>query len=155
MSRIYLIAAILGISLLLHQCASNPIDRRKELKNCDFMLGRVKVESIGLNSLTTQVNIDIFNPNQIDVVLDKMDVDLYVNDRMVGRGFNREKITIKSNDKTRVVLGLNLKYTGTYKAIKELLKDENDLTYQLKGKVYYQTIFGDITFPFETERETK
>jgi len=137
----------MGILILLTAC-SGMVDRRKELKNCDFNIRSVRIENLGLTSLTLKLTIDIYNPNRIDVVLDKLDVNIWINDNYVGKSVNEAKMTINTGESKDVPLVFNIKYAGAYKTYQDIKKGEK-LIYKFKGNVYFNTIFGDIAFPFE------
>jgi len=151
-TKLFVLLAM-GILILSTAC-SGVVDRRKELKNCDFNIRHARIENIGLTSLTLKLTVDIYNPNRIDVVLDKVDVNIWINDNYVGKSVNEEKRTIKTGESKDVPLVFHIEYAGAYKTFKDIKKGEK-LRYQLKGKVYFSTIFGDIAFPFDKSERQK
>jgi len=144
--RIFLL--LFSAVFVLSTACSGFVDRRKELKNCDFNISSARIENLGLTSLTLKLTLDIYNPNRIDVVLDKLDVAIWINDIYVGKSINEEKMEIKTGESKDVPVVFHIEYAGVYKVFKDI-KNKEKLKYQFKGQVYFSTIFGDITFPFE------
>lgn len=139
--------SIIGVLMFLFACSSS-IESRKAIKNCDFTIHTVQVEKLGLTSFTLRLNVDIYNPNTIDVILDKIEVDVWINDRYVGKGVNRAKRTIEPGQSKNVPLHLSIKYTGAYETIQDIKVGEK-LNYKFKGKVYFNTVICNVSFPFE------
>ncbi|MBI5779519.1 MAG: LEA type 2 family protein [Planctomycetes bacterium] len=139
---------LFSVIFVFSTACSGFVDRRKELKNCDFAIKNARIENIGLTSLTLKLTVDIYNPNRIDVILDKLDVDIWINDNYVGKSVNEQKREIKIGTSENVELIFHIDYTGAYKIYKDIKKGEKP-QYRFKGNVYFSTIFGDIAFPFE------
>lgn len=143
---------LFSVVLIASTACSGFVDRRKELKNCDFAIKNVRIENLGLTSLTLKLTVDIYNPNRIDVILDKLDVDIWINDNYVGKSVNEQKREIKIGTSENVELVFHIDYAGAYKTYKDIKKGEKP-HYRFKGTVYFSTIFGDIGFP--VDKETK
>ena len=145
-----IVLVVLGIvCVLFFSSCCGMIDRRKELQNCDFWTKDIKIENVGKTDIELSIDIKIYNPNKIDVVLDKLEADILVDNEVIGKLTHTDKVTIETKKSKVVRIKANLKILETYKTIKKLL-GKDALSYQLKGKGYFHTIFGDISFPFET-----
>lgn len=128
----------------------NPIDKRIALKNCDFKLKNVDIEKIDLLGFALDLvfDVDVNNPNEIEVVIDKFDIELALNDNPVGKGSSPNKISIAAKENKSVPLRTKIEFRGTYKAIKSIIKDK-EFDYLLKCTVYA----GEIPFSFELRKD--
>lgn len=130
-------------------CAcDNPIDKRMAVKNCKFALKDVSIEKIGLRGLDLAFDVDINNPNKIEVVIDKFDVELWLKDNFVGKGSNSDKISIAAGKNKLVSLKTHIEIGGSIKAIISTIKDK-EFDYLLKCTAF----FGGIPFSFELRKD--
>ncbi|MEW6025833.1 MAG: LEA type 2 family protein [Planctomycetota bacterium] len=134
--------------LVFLTACSSAIEKRQAIKNCDFTISTIRLESLGLTSLTLRLDVDVYNPNEINLIIDKLEVDIWINDRYVGRSINRLQRTINPGESKNVPLHLHLKYAGAYKTFKDY-QDGKKLTYKFKGKIYFNTVICNVEFPFE------
>lgn len=139
--------------LLLGGCTM--VEKRKAIKNCDFDIHGVHFEDIRVLSVTVLLDLDVYNPNAIEVVIDKLDYQLFVEDHCVIEGSNVDKKVIPPQEKKRMDIRAEVNYVGSYKTVRrliEVVKNKGEkVHYQLKGRVYLTTPFGDIPFDVESK----
>ncbi|MCK4231749.1 LEA type 2 family protein, partial [candidate division WOR-3 bacterium] len=109
-----LLASVLGGCFIL---------RRTQLQNCEFRLAGTSIKEIALTYLRLAINIDVTNPNRIDVVLDRMRFDLYVNDEHVANGVSNLKTRIPSGGSVKISPVVTLDYAQVGTAIISTIKN--------------------------------
>jgi LEA14-like dessication related protein len=122
------------------------IFRRTQLQNCEFRLASTSIKEITLSYMRIAINIDVTNPNKIDVVLDRMRFDLYVNEQNVANGTSNLKTRIPSGSSARISPVVTLDYARVGAAIITTIKNLG-AEYKIVGTVYFDTPLGTASFP--------
>ncbi len=122
------------------------IFRRAQLQKCEFRLAGTSIKEITLSYLRLAINIDVTNPNRIDVVLDRMRFDLYVNDEHVANGVSNLKTRIPSGESVKISPVITIDYAQVGAAIISTIKNLG-ARYKIVGTVYFDTPFGTASFP--------
>jgi LEA14-like dessication related protein len=141
--RIVYISLILAF-LSVSSCTS--LQQRLSLKKCTFALTRVDIGGFTLSDLTLELYIAVTNHNPIDVSIDRMDLDFYIEDQKT------LKVTLKpvmiQTHKTRTVdASLIIPYETLGMPLIHGIKEGRDIKYRLSGTVSMDTAIGAISFP--------
>lgn len=131
------------LALSLSSCA---LIQRIALKNCEFRLAGTVIKELALTYLKLGIIIDVTNPNSIDVVLDRMRFDLYINDTKVANATSNLKTTIPSGASVKVTPVVTLDYAQVGTAIISAIKNLS-AKYTVIGTVYFDTPLGTFSFP--------
>lgn len=137
------IPALLIVFLTLLSCA---IIQRVAIKNCEFRLAGSVIKEIALTYLRLGIIIDVTNPNSVDVILDRMRFDLYVNDKKVANATSNLKTTIPSGASVKITPIVTLDYGQVGTALISAIKNMS-ANYTLIGTVYFDTPVGTLSFP--------
>jgi LEA14-like dessication related protein len=138
---IYLLAVLLGILL-----ACTSIDQRISANKCKFSISRIEIRSFSLTGMTLGLYIDITNPNKIDVIIDKMVLDLYIkNIKTVNVTFN--EVTIPTTKTKTVIADVAIPYSIIGMSMIDELKNNREIPYRLTGIAYMNTRLGVVTYP--------
>lgn len=137
---------LLLAALLVAMLPACFILRRTQLQKCEFRFVSTAIKEITLSYLRLAVNIDVTNPNAIDVVLDRMRFDLYVNDQHVANGTSNLKLRIPSGESARISPVITLDYAQVGAAIITTIKNLG-ARYKIVGTVYFDTPWGTASFP--------
>lgn len=144
--QISLISVIILI-VLLAGCTSF-VQNRKGIEECEFELKSAKLGKLTLTGVRLKLGINIHNPNNHKVVVDRFDYEIFANNKFIAKGSNRDKFTVQPGSdymfKTKVFLGYN--NLGDF--VKQLVKS-NKVKYKVKGTVYLDTPLGTIKYPIE------
>ncbi len=147
MKKIFIVFSIL--LFLSYACA--PVSSRLLLKNCRFYLADVALERDGMTSLDLRVAIEISNPNPVQVILDRLAFDFFVNENHVFKGSIAEKTVVPPGESRTIntVVRVSLLKVGfaLYNAIKK-----EQANYRLKGRAFFDTKHGTISIPVEIMR---
>jgi len=122
------------------------IVQRVAVKNCQFSLDGVDLIQLGLTDLTLGLKIGVKNPNSIDVVIDRLAYQFFVNDRSVFTGSTGEGNTIAAGGSKVITTQVRLNYLDIGSAFVTAIK-ERKAHYKLTGTVYFDTALGTFSFP--------
>jgi len=92
--------------------------------------------------------IQVDNPNPINVVLDRLGFDLFVNQSRVFTGDMPSRITIPAGGTSVIEHTVRLSYIRTGIAIVRAIK-RKEAYYKLRGRATYDTNYGRFTFPVD------
>jgi len=131
------------VVLLVAGCGA--VDKRKAIKNCDFEIRAARVEDKRIRSATIAVDLDVYNPNHDEVIVDDLEYCVWSEDRCFMRGRVVTPVTIPPYEKRPMVVKADVSYFSTAAALKRLVLLQ-PTRYQMTGTVYLRTIFGRIPF---------
>lgn len=119
---------------------------RVALKNCEYRLAGTKIKELALTYLRLEVIIDVTNPNSIEVVVDRIKFDLYVNDEKIANASQNVKTRIPSGESVKIRPLVTLDYSKVQLALISAIK-KFSATYKVVGTVYFDTAVGSFSFP--------
>ena len=129
---------------LLLSCMT--IDQRVSAYKCKFNIISVDIRGFSLTGMTLGLSVDIANPNKIDVVIDKMVLDLYIkNIKTVNVTFN--EVTIPTKKKKTVNADIVIPYSIIGMTMVDDIKKNREIPYRLAGMAYMNTRLGVVTYP--------
>jgi len=125
--------------------------KRAALQNCEIHLYDVRVRGIGLRSMDLDVVFEIYNPNSITATLDRMDYEIYVNDKHLASGTIRDRIDIYPYSSKNVETSIQVGYLDVGKAIWSAIQ-RGDVEWYVTGWAYISTPLGTLSMPFQGGR---
>ena len=134
--------------MLCISCAA--IQERLAVRECDFALVSVTPHDFTFNNVTVDFKIKGENPNSVDAVIDKFTYTFFVNNTDVFSGTTGQGITIPQKGATSFATSILLDYAKLSQTIIEVLKTQQ-ASYTAKGRVYINTILGEISYPVEIQ----
>jgi len=136
-------ALVLLLSWLL---ACSYINQRLSANKCKFTIVSIDIRSFSLTGMTIGLSVDISNLNKIDAVIDKMVLDLYIEDiRTVTVTFNEVTIPPK---KTKIVnADVAIPYSIIGMSVIDEIKNKEKIQYRLAGIAYMNTRLGVVKYP--------
>jgi LEA14-like dessication related protein len=150
--KLFLAVAVLagtGCQTLSQLDIRNPTYRFRDIRP-DVQL------AIPLSSSTIDVDmmVEIDNPNSVGLRLDRIDFDLFVNDRAVATSVAREGVRIPANDIGQVRLRTSIPYERLGSLFREVANvvQGGRANYEVRGTAYYDTPIGTMKFPLTVYR---
>ena len=147
MGKLKWVVFIIIVGLIGYSYFSYEVAKREALKNCEFRLADVRIKSVGLTSAELNIILEIYNPNDITVTLDRADFSVYGNDNYLGDGEITKKINIPPYNKKRVSVPFTLDYFGAARVIWSALR-EGKVVWKITGIAYIDTPLGTMEIPF-------
>ena len=124
----------------------NQIQQRVAIKNCQFDLVNARAHSFSVMNMLVDLELQIVNPNPIRVIMDQLDLLLYINHRRtLTAAFGGAYI--EPGDTQILTTTLRIPYLRVGMAIIDVLKNDEQVTYRLDGQVYLKTAWGKFRFP--------
>jgi LEA14-like dessication related protein len=135
-----------GIIIMLQSAGCTFLEQRLAVKNCKFELSRVEIRKFSLTGLTLGLYIAITNPNSIEVNIDKMDLDFYIEDTKTIKGLF-EPVSIQPKKTMTVSAAVFIPYSIVGMSLVNDMKSKGKINYKLVGTVFIDTQVGVMSFP--------
>ncbi len=113
----------------------------------------VKIKDMTNTGFKATVYMQVDNPNRFSITVADMDYEVYINDRLVGKGRIEHEIEIPSGGQVVAELPAEISTDGLDRLVEKILKKE--IKYRVKGQVVFKTFLGSYTLPFDKEKEIK
>ncbi len=116
--------------------------RPKGIKNFQFRLADLDVVETALTYAKLNLVIDAVNPNGVDVLVDRMEYEVYVNGQNIGSGAASFKEMFAPGESKKLTGKVAVDYISSGLAVFNMLKSDF-ASYSLNAKVYYETPMGN------------
>ena len=143
------VLAFFIIILLLAGCTL--FAKRGSLKNCEFRFKGVDVTDFSLTEMTLTVMVTAKNTNDIDVVVDKLSYELFINGKKALKGLMGQGVTIPPGKTGTLNTTVTLDAVELGPTIAWAIK-ENKANYDLRGSVHLGSSRGTFSFPVFVSR---
>jgi LEA14-like dessication related protein len=138
---------VLGVGVLVAACGMQR--KRDNLKNCKFTFEDVTFETIGLTEIKFRLKMGLENPNEEEVVLDRMDFEVVAENREIARGQQKDGTAIGPGEKKPVEISF---VTSPMKLGAGLLSTVTTLgkaDWRVKGIAYVDFVLKEVAVPFD------
>ena len=118
----------------------------------------VKTQNLGGDKIELGLNLEIYNPNGFKMVLKEYNMDVTLNDKVLGKAMSMEKISIKRRTKASYAFKLNADYADFMAAsISGLgaLFNSEPVTFKIKGRIKGRIWWFRKNIPIETVQKVK
>ena len=108
------------------------------IKNAKFEFSRLSIEGINLKEITLGVWLNIFNNSKNTITIQKIDLDLYLDGRYLGKLINPYPQMVAELSTNELVFVTTLNYSSVGNGLFEALKKGLDypLTIKITGVAY-------------------
>lgn len=145
--------------IVLAAAGCNTLKNTLNIENPEYSIRDIRPRvSIALplsaSTIDFDMNVEVDNPNQVALRLDRIDFDLLVDGQHVVSGVSRDQIRIPANGVGDVRLRARVGYRevrSIWREITEAVQGDR-ARYELKGRVYYDTPLGRLDFPLTIYR---
>lgn len=137
------IIILLAPLLLLAACHSSPI------KDPVFLESKnVRVGKLGLQKSTVNMTLDYFNPNGFGLTLENADLEVYVENKYVGKTILNERISIPAKDTFSIPVKIDVEMKNLVSNLMMVGLNE-DVELKLKGTARLKKAGIGITLPID------
>jgi LEA14-like dessication related protein len=133
------------VILLLSGCGF--LARRAALKNCQYSLKTVELAEATLSDMTLAVGISTKNANDVEVEVDRMNYEFFINGKKAFEGSMGQGVRIGPGKTETVTTNVSLNYIELGSALAQAVKDEQ-ANYDVRGTAYLSSSLGTFAFPF-------
>jgi LEA14-like dessication related protein len=143
-----IIAFILGIFI-----ACTFVQQRTMIKQCEVSLRKIWITDISLTDITVRVKLRIKNNTDIDVIVDDIDAQLFLDETESGN-VTFKRMSIKAHQAEIIPVFVRFTYKQLKNSIKDLIKKRGKIKYRFVGIANIQSPFGEMQYPFDFKYES-
>lgn len=145
--KLYRGIAVLLVAALWAALACKTIDSRKALKDCKYDLLSVDVKDFSLSEAKLVANISVTNPNDIEVIFDRFNYELWCDKNLIATGWHTQQEKINAGGAKVLSLPVNVPLKNLGKGLLTQIRNPKNTVYTLKGTVYIKTFIGELSVP--------
>lgn len=149
---IALLALTVTVPALPGCWASQAYTQRKAIEQAKFSLRNVQLLGLDLVGANLLVTVQLENPTETDMVLDRIDYTLFVNGLKAFEGDVKEKLTVPGGQSRPLPIRVTLAYADIGTQIRGLLATGQVKSWGLKGAAHFDTPIGTIDYPIDLQR---
>jgi LEA14-like dessication related protein len=149
--RVLYAALTLCVALALGACGT--ISKRKALKDCEFHLADVEVKDVSLSDVNLLVELSVYNPNDTEVIVDRLSYKLWSDKNPVAQGWHRRQEKVAPGEEKVVAITVKTPLKNLGKGVLNQLRNQGDVTYTLQATVYLNTFFGELEIPVTVRKK--
>jgi len=140
---------ILAILLVVGGFVYNEYQKVKAVKNLDVQLLDVTIEKISLQGIQLGFEIEIYNPNEIDVTVGAFNARIHANDIPLANISIPEPTNIPSLQSIQRKFSMNFGVLDLGIAVVRAIQ-QKEVVWKVQGEYVMQLPFG-ITYPYQFE----
>lgn len=148
------IAGLLIVSLVMTAASCGIREKRENLKNCEFELENLEVANFGFSQVDLLVHVGVQNPNPSEVVVDRLEFELFTGENKVADGKHSENLTVPAGEKRVIKIEVATTPSQLGNTLLKALMSGGGVDYRVEGTVYLDTILGEIPYPVSIEGNT-
>lgn len=145
------LAAGVALTLTLGGCGT--IAKRKALKDCEFDLVDVEVKSVSLSDVDLLVELSVYNPNDVEVIVDRFSYKLWSDKNPVAEGWHRRQQKVPPGESQVIAFTVKTPLKNLGKGVLNQIRNRGDVTYTLQTTVYLDTFFGELEIPVTVRKK--
>lgn len=131
------------------------ICQRFALINCDYEFTEIEPHLDMSNPLDPQFTMDagiqIYNPNDIDVIVDKIKMDFFANETKIFAGEPTPGDTVATGDTDTLVIPMVLDYWELGQVLVDAIVN-GEVSYELIGTIYLESEMVNDSFPITLKK---
>lgn len=143
--------AAVALALALGGCGS--VAKRKALKDCKFDLADVEVKSVSLSDVDLLVELSVYNPNDVEVIVDRFSYKLWSDKNAIAEGWHRRQEKVPPGEARVIAFTVKTPLKNLGKGVLNQIRNEGNVTYTLQATVYLDTFFGELEIPVTVRKK--
>ena len=116
-------------------------------------LKRVVVQHMSMNKVSLAFEAEVENPNSFELGLDRIDYDVLLRSKTIGRGEFEGKFRVPGKSTKTLQVPFNLDTKSALKVAQQMLLRGGPLMVQVRGSVVFSTPLGSFTSVFDEQKE--
>ena len=120
--------------------------QRQAIQQAEFSLKGVTLTGLDLAGANFDVVLELANPTDTPIVLDRLDYTLFVNDARLISGFTAQKVSVPAQDVRPIHFSTHVRYADVGARLRQILS-QGVRSYRLEGVGHFDTPFGTIDYP--------
>lgn len=120
--------------------------QRQAIEQAKFSLKSVAFTGVDLSGANVEVTLELANPTEIPIVLDRLDYTLFVNDQRAVSGFTRDRVNVPAGDVRPITFATHLRFADIGNQL-NAIRQRGVASYRLEGIGHFDTPVGTIDYP--------
>jgi hypothetical protein len=141
MLALLLVAPLTGCSLWQAYAQREVISRAR------ISLRAVELPSLDLKGASVRVSLNIENPTQTTLVIDRVDYMLFLNEQRALTAFTDTRLTVPAQQARPLVLNANVAFADLGTQARLFWQNRNLKNVRLEGTAYFETPLGVVEYP--------
>jgi LEA14-like dessication related protein len=111
---------------------------------------------LSASSIDFDFMLGVDNPNSVNLRLDRLDFNVFVNDNPIVDGYTNDRIDIPAHGYGNVPFRVRVGYSNIRDIFRQVadLVQGNRARYEVRGRAYYNTPIGQLQFPVSVFRSS-
>ncbi len=144
---------ILFIIIIVFLSSCTAYKQINAIKNLQYNFEGINVGMPSLGNIVLLVDIGIYNPNNVDVEIEEISYEIFIDDKKMATGETEENIVIKKNAKTTYSTKIKPELKELKTNLPNIMMGLGNMKVLVTGDVTFNTSVGAHTFPFSIERK--
>lgn len=121
--------------------------QRQAIQQAKFNFKSVLLEGVDLAGANLRVTLELENPTDTALVLDRLDYTVFINNQRAVSGFTDTKTTVPARDVRPVSFRTHVRYADVGNQLRGFLANRNLPAVRLEGIGHFDTPVGTIDYP--------
>ena len=144
-----LLLALLTAAPSLSGCSAyQAYVQRQAIQQARFNFKGVALNGFDLGGANLAVVLELENPTDTQIVLDRLDYTLYVNGMRVLAGFTDARVTVPAHDVRPIAFTSYVRFADAQAQVRGILA-QGVRSYGLEGIGHFDTPFGTVDYPIK------
>jgi len=132
--------------------AQNAYAQRKAIESAKFSLRNVQLLGLDLVGANLLVTLQLENPTETDIVLDRLEYTLFVNNIKAFDGGVKDRLTVPAKQTKPLGINLSLAYADIGSQLRGIIATGQVKSWKVQGVAHFDTPVGTIDYPINVER---
>lgn len=150
MKRLLMLLLVLGLAApTLTGCSVyQAYVQRQAIQQAQFSFRSAMLTGVDLSGANLRITLELANPTETAIVLDRLDYTLYVNDQRAVSGYTTEQVRVPPGEARPLAFSTHLRYADVGNQLRHILQS-GLVSYRLSGVGHFDTPIGTIDYPLE------
>lgn len=143
---VLLLALLLTVPSVTGCSAYQAYAQRQAIQQAQFNLKAVTLTGLDLAGANFDVVLELHNPSDTAIVLDRLDYTLFVNEARLVGGYTQAQLTVPPKDVRPIRFNTHVRYADVGTQLRGILT-AGVRSYRLDGIGHFDTPFGTVDYP--------
>jgi LEA14-like dessication related protein len=120
---------------------------REAIRQAKFNFKSFSIDGVDLTGANVTITLELDNPTETEIALDRIDYVLFVNDLRAMSGSTTQAVRVPTHDSRALPIHATLRFRDVSQDVRNLLATRGRFTYRFEGTGHFDTPFGAIDYP--------
>lgn len=139
------VIAMLSIAMIISGCSSLT---KIFLKDPELNVVSVKAANISLTDISIDIEVNVKNPNQIEINLDSLAYKLSLSGETVAEGNFDNEIIIPASDQKKIIIPVKFRFNSIQSILTGMMEKSFKNEYEFSGNAIMGGVLKGVRIPF-------